>query len=215
MKRIISLTAAVFFMASATQALADGIYVSGFAGLNILPSEEYSLEGIDDVFIFDYESGYSFGAAIGTRLTENLRAEIEVSRFSAGVQELRIPESFISNPIDGDVQGVVGLANLWFDVPNDTAFSPYAGLGLGIGHATMDTEVPVNFPILTRSDFGLAAQAGAGVRFAASDNMTIDLGYRFKTIPDLAFFAPDGSLDTTDFNVNMHQFQLGLTYAFD
>jgi hypothetical protein len=33
------------------------------------------------------------------------------------------------------------------------------------------------------------ARAGAGVRFAASD--------------------------TTDFNLNMHQFQLGLTYAFD
>jgi opacity protein-like surface antigen len=214
MKRITFLAAAALCMASATTAHAEGLYVSGFGGLSILPNEEYNF-GSDLMYRFDYSAGYSFGGAVGTHITENLRAEFELSRIVVGADKFKIPALDISFDLNGNLQGTLGLANLWFDWPNDSAISPYIGVGIGAGQMTMDTDVQ-GTPILTRSDIGLAAQVGAGVRFLTSDNLGVDLGYRFKTMHDLAFFSPDdGGANTMDFNVNTHQFQLGLTYEFN
>ena len=215
MKQIKILAAAAFFMATATAGHAEGIYASGFGGLNILPSEEFTIGDGITVHIFDYKAGYTFGGAVGTRIAENIRAEFELSRFSADVDRLRVPEAPLTIDLTGDAQGTVGLANVWFDWENDSAISPYAGLGLGLGRVAMDTAEPGFGAILVGSETGLAAQAGAGLRLAASNSVTVDLGYRFKTVRNLGFFVPDLGADTTDFNLSMHQFQLGLTYQFD
>ncbi len=215
MLRINTFTAIALCMVSATTASAEGIYVSGFGGLSVLPSEEFTIGDGITVHVFDYEAGYSFGGVIGTHLAENIRAEFELSRFSSDVNRLRVPEAPLTTGLSGEAQGTAGLVNVWFDWENDSAISPYAGLGLGFGRVTMDTIEPGFGAILVGSDIGLAAQAGAGIRFAASNNATVDLGYRLKTIRDLGFFVPDLGADTTDFNMNMHQLQLGLTYEFN
>jgi opacity protein-like surface antigen len=214
MQRIKVLTAAALCVASAATARAEGLYVSGFGGLSILPSEEFTIGAGNTVHIFDYEMGYSVGGAVGMRFAENVRAELELSLFSANIGKLRVPSAPITTDLTGDAHGIIGLANFWYDWQNESSFAPYFGFGLGLGHVTMDAVQPGFGDIAVGSDIGLAAQVGAGVRLAATDTIVVDLGYRFKTVRDLDFFVPDLGADTTDFSLNMHQFQFGLTYDF-
>jgi opacity protein-like surface antigen len=60
------------------------------------------------------------------------------------------------------------LANGYLDLANSTSFTPYIGAGLGYGWAYGNTY---------GSTSGVAVAAHAGVAYALSNNMALDVGY--------------------------------------
>lgn len=59
---------------------------------------------------------------------------------------------------------------------------------------------------------GFAYQLGAGVQVDVADNITLDLGYRYKAVPDLTL--NNSNDDWQNFDLSTHVFQAGLAFKF-
>ncbi|MEO0541870.1 MAG: outer membrane beta-barrel protein [Cyanobacteria bacterium P01_A01_bin.105] len=74
------------------------------------------------------------------------------------------------------------IANAYYDVPTQTAIQPY--VGAGIGYATI--ALRPNTPTVARThETRFAYQLRAGVRYSATPNLTVNLGYRYFAIAGL------------------------------
>lgn len=199
-------------MAPVVETAKDGLYVSLFTGgvwsdgdVTMSPSS-----GPDYGFTFgvDMEMGYTLGLAVGTEVFEHLRGEIELSVIQSH------PDSFLGYMSSTDITstGINLLGNLWYDIETGSGFTPYVGGGLGVGY----TELTADGSDDKISATGLVYQLGAGVKVAVTDSLALDLGYRYKVMPDAPvsadFIPPDTdiTLDATS-----HVVQAGLTFTFD
>jgi opacity protein-like surface antigen len=205
--------------------------------LVIVDSHEAALHG-------EIDNGFLFGGAIGTQLTENLRAEIEVSH--ARLDTETDVEYYVRHGGGGGtgysasdedrLRELFILANFWFGFPISEMFSPYLGGGIGAAHvdaefgvqpfAVNDTAPPPTFSASLEADsWNFAYQLGAGVLIGLSENIAIDLGYRFKVIPNVDLDDPkfcDGHCypgvedfkADDDFDIHEHVAQIGITIGF-
>lgn len=106
------------------------------------------------------------------------------------------------------------LANVYYDFHNSTAFTPYVGAGLGLafnyfgidwkggryGDGSMDDR-QTNF----------AWQVGAGVAYNFTDNMAVDVAYRYL---DLGYTEVDGHNGDVGIRPYNHEIMLGLRFGF-
>jgi len=136
----------------------SGLYVRGDIGASILKWNG----GKDD-------TAFAFGAGLGYRFNEYLRADVRYSR--AGKFK-------IGGGTDLTASSVLG--NIYFDLPlRDWPLRPYLGAGLGYGWATYSPGA---------DDSGLAAAFMAGVSANLTPNLVMDIGYRFH---DIMVSGPD------------------------
>jgi opacity protein-like surface antigen len=92
-----------------------------------------------------------------------------------------------------DMSVTTALANMYFDIPMDTAFTPYVGAGAGYGWGSVGNG---------NDKDGLAYALMAGAEINMSENMSLDVGYRFRSI------VSDGA------NPMEHQVLVGVRYGF-
>jgi len=155
---------------------ASGAYASFFAGAS-LPDAEVTAyqDGVPFglAIDLDFDTGYIIGGTLGTTILPSLRGEVEFSVIKSSISDL------FGIPVDADSTGYNLLGNLWYDVDTGTSFTPYIGGGVGYGYdvVTADGSDDINTS-------GFLYQLGAGVRFAATDNIGLDLGYRYRVQPD-------------------------------
>jgi opacity protein-like surface antigen len=190
----------------------------------------------------EIDNGFLIGGAVGAQFTENLRGEIEVS--GARLDTKSRAEEYVDYGQqvgieyeahdDDHLRELFILANVWFGFPVSTMFSPYVGGGVGVAHVDADFGVR-NFQtgalandIFSASEdadsWNFAYQLGAGLMIGLSEHIAIDLGYRFKAIPNVDL-DPDfcGGIDCLqivdvkdddDFDIHEHVAQIGLTIGF-
>jgi opacity protein-like surface antigen len=128
------------------------------------------------------DNGFAIGGGVGYQFNENLRTDVRVDW--AGNYDIG----------KGRDMGVTtALGNLYFDIPTGTMLTPYLGAGAGYGWVPVDGGED-------RDGFAYALMAGVGVDL--SDNLTADVGYRFRNV--LA-----GGDDPME-----HQLLVGLRYKF-
>lgn len=123
------------------------------------------------------------GAGVGYRYNDYLRADLRVDW--AGIYD--------TTPGADDMNLTTALGNLYFDIPTETMFTPYVGAGIGYGWGPVDGGPD-------KDGFAYALMAGTSVTL--SDGLSLDLGYRFRSI------MADGN------NPMEHQFTTGLRYEF-
>ena len=97
------------------------------------------------------------GGGVGYQFNDNLRTD------------LRVDYAGIGN--DDDMLTTV-LGNVYFDIPTSTVMTPYLGAGVGYGWASNPTE----------DKNGVAFGLMAGVAVRITDNVSADLGYRYRQI---------------------------------
>lgn len=148
-----------------------GFYIRADAGWSFL---DWSGGSDDDAL--------ALGAGVGYRFHENLRADLRYDW--AGDYD-------IAPGADMSVSTVLG--NLYYDIANDSSFTPYVGAGAGYGWTNVDGGGD-------DSGFAFALMGGVGVDL--TENMVIDLGYRFR---DVMVSGSDPS---------EHQALIGLRYEF-
>jgi opacity protein-like surface antigen len=110
----------------------------------------------------DDDKAFVGGGGIGYRYNDNLRTDLTVdfsTKYNVGP--------------GADLSTTTVLGNLYYDWANDSAFTPYVGAGVGYGFAN-------NYPGKDRS--GLAVGLAAGVAVDLTDNIALDVGYRFRDI---------------------------------
>jgi opacity protein-like surface antigen len=158
----------------------------------------------------EVDDGWIVGGAIGTQLSENFWAEIEVSHArldtDTDVEErlLGLDQSVLNAVIDSDedrLRELFVLANLWFGVPLAGVFSAYLGGGLGIAHvdaelgfepSLVEGKPSSDTPSVSMEADGwsFAYQLGVGLLIGLSENVVSDIGYRLKIIPNVDLDDP-------------------------
>lgn len=159
-----------------------------------------------------------FGASVGMEWNDVVRAELEVAHFSNSLREV---DRFTSGASSGTYggSGTIGstylLGNVWADWKNNSAFTPYAGGGLGVAFLNTSGVVLTNPAIGWFNDANqtrFAWQVGAGVKYQVTQSIALDLGYRYLQVQNVVFDYPSGG--TFSGNQHSHVVQAGLTFTF-
>lgn len=129
-----------------------GLYLRGDIGWSILDVKGASN---DDNFVAGGGVGYQFNDFFRADVTADWSGDYTIA-----------PGAKIST--------TTVLANGYLDWKNDTMFTPYVGAGIGWGW--------VNGSGLASDEDGLALGAAAGVAIGLTDNLDIDVGYRYRNI---------------------------------
>lgn len=168
-------------------------YATLFAGAS-LPHADINLYDSSVPLSFNIEigfgTGYIIGGAIGTELAPRLRGEVEFSVINS------TPDHYFDIPVDTGLTstGYNLLGNLWYDFNTGSSFTPYIGGGIGYGYDVITSE----FSDDDLNTSGWLYQLGAGVRFAATDNIALDLGYRYRVQPEATFSGDGFVMDPDD-----------------
>ena len=197
---------AVAVLALASPAQASGpFYVSVLGGANFLQDDSFhAITGPTvsaDTMIFNpnSETGFLVGAAVGMHVDQiipGLRVEAEVdyrSNHSKGTWQTNVgnPANVSSGALDFDHTTWSVLANAWYDFSLGSSLKPYIGGGVGWGETKLDGNfVTGDTQHFSFTNDGFAWQVGAGVNFAVSSNVSIGVGYRYFSGPDVAVSGP-------------------------
>lgn len=182
-------------------------YVSLFGGASWLEDVEtnYEYNNISYGNEAQTDVGFIVGGAIGTRLTEDVRVELEVAYSENDVDDLKFNDTDGTSETyegDGDFSFLTFMGNIWYDIPLSEEIKPYIGGGAGL--AIVDAEVgfagdPSRYD---SSEVAFAFQAGAGLRWAVWDNVTLDVGYRLRGIDGPTFESGDSFPNQSNFDAN-------------
>ena len=130
----------------------SGIYLRGDLGGSYL---NWSGGGNSWAFIGDAGIGYQFD--------QNFRADLTYNRTSD------------FTPSAGNTLSTSTImANGYYDWKNESSFTPYLGAGLGYGWQWGGGAIP--------SGQGIAVGLKAGVAYEMTNNLALDIGYRFNDI---------------------------------
>lgn len=168
-------------------------YVSLFGGASWLEDVKTDYDFIGYAGNYHQEIntdvGFIIGGAIGTHLTDDLRVEFEVAYSENDIDEIRYIRDSDGFEGDYDANGKFGIltfmANLWYDIPLSEELKPYIGGGAGLAIVDVKAEYddsPGFEPIFDDSPVAFAFQLGAGLRWQAWENITLDVGYRLRGI---------------------------------
>lgn len=110
---------------------------------------------------------------------------------------------------EGNVQTWALMANAWFDLTNDSQFTPYVGGGIGYAISKFDGGA-----VYSGVDGSFAWQIGAGLNVDVSENTQIGLGYRYFDAGDVELTLPtlSGTPATAEQDVRGSTVLLQLTH---
>ncbi|RPI52436.1 MAG: porin family protein [Deltaproteobacteria bacterium] len=172
-----------------------GMYFSGNLGAVWVDDSDVTwFDGIRDEAEFD--TGLGMTGAIGYNLGNGLRTEFEMG-FRFNDVDRQFPEG-----IGGDVSSFSAMGNAFFDFMPGNQVSPFIGAGIGIANVEFDVDFWGE-----DDDTVFAYQFMAGVSYAVSYNMNIDLQYRY-------FATEDPNFDFFEAEYNTHSMMGGVRINF-
>jgi opacity protein-like surface antigen len=183
-------------------------YVSLFGGV-VFPED--SAFNYGTVYSIDNKTGFTVGAAVGTELAPELRGELELSYLRHALHTFS-DDSITTAAARGHLDQGFLFLNIWKDFHLGMIL-PYIGGGLGVALADFDNADLDGNLVSSHTGYGMAGQFGFGARMGLTDNIAVDLGYRFKSQFD-TFIEGGGNLtDNAELATYNHVVQLGVTYG--
>ena len=107
------------------------------------------------------DNGFTGGAGIGYKASDYLRTDLTAEW--SGKYKIAPGASISTTAIMG---------NAYFDIANDSMFTPYVGVGAGYGW--------VNGSGTAKNNSGLVLGASAGVAIDLTSNLAVDVGYKVR-----------------------------------
>lgn len=182
--------------------------VSKGGGANFVDAGEYSQNTIGGGAFLGFDFYPLYQVPVRAEIEYAIRTNSTTSwndKYSAGV----------------DLKGQWGLQtlflNAYWDFHNDSAFTPYIGAGLGMGFISNRYEVEFGNESESVNELNtvFAWNAGAGVAYAITDNLSADLAYRFV---GLGYNETEKTIDgeKCKFGTSPYanEFSLGIRYTF-
>lgn len=204
-KSFMSMMVALFVLlvsSSFAQAAANP-YVSLSAGLGLMSNTDVEENGTEFEDVLEYSAGYVVNAAVGLdadmfRLEGAVGYQVnDVDKFDG----MEVPDG-----IDAELSILSFMANGYVDFESEaSSITPYVMAGLGVGIVDLEVEGELDG---ADSETVFAWQLGAGVGIQATENVIVDLGYRYFATGDIA--------DEDDFDVNLgsHNLMAGVRFGF-
>lgn len=169
-------------------------------------------DGSEAKDFLEYKSGYAVEGAVGAKM-DMLRVEAAIGYQSSDVDKINFDNlSLTSDQIEAaglDLSASITsvMANAYADFNTGGGFMPY--LMGGIGYANVSVKAAnSNYTETSADENAFAWQVGAGVGINASEDVTVDLGYRYFGTSDIEVEG-NGS-----FNVSSGSVLLGVRYDF-
>jgi opacity protein-like surface antigen len=163
-----------------------------------------------------YDAGFAGSVALGYRIADQLRIEVEgiyqsnnmnkVNYSFSGIDSGNVPS--FSAPLKGERERTAFLLNGYYDFKNSTAFTPYITAGMGGYHLRLKGERSS-----VENDLDFAWQAGAGVNYKLDDRISFDLKYRYFGGADAELQSPSG-FSSRLYEVGDHQVMAGIRVGF-
>ena len=195
----------------------------------------------------EYKAGFKLAGMVGYRLGGNLRVEGELFYARARVDR-QIYGSIVSAgnpvpvrvnvPISGSASQTGAMANIWFDIPTDTDWTPYVGGGVGLirvdqGDLEYDANTLANrlaklqnpnapdfppgfVPEISSTDTAFGYHFGVGVGYRLNDRTVLQFGYRLQAANDLEFDGRNAFGNSIDVKTELraHLFEIGVRMRF-
>ena len=175
------------------EAPASAPYLGVWAGAVATHDTDIDASAPGDVEV-EFDAGYAFGVAAGYDFGP-ARLEIEAAHRRSDVDKAEVDGS--SFAADGELTVQTLMVNGLADFPTGGSLTPY--LGAGVGYAQVELE--------DEDDGVLAGQLLAGVLYAVTPQVAIDIGYRFM-------MTDDPELHGVEFEVRQHTVAVGLHFRF-
>ena len=195
----------------------------------------------------EYEAGFKVAGMVGYRLGGDLRIEGELF-FARARVDSQTYGSIVSAghpvpvkvdvPISGSASQTGAMANVWFDIPTDSDWTPYVGGGVGLirvdqGDLDYDANTLANrlarlqnenapdfppgfVPEISSTDTAFAWHFGAGVGYRLDDRTVLQFGYRLQAANDLEFDGRNafGNAISVKTELRAHLFEIGVRMGF-
>ena len=226
--RIITL-AALMLLALPVACLAmparPGAYIAGFVGVTVPGEADITTNDFFANSIFndrvEYDPGFSIGGSGGYDFGY-IRLEGELSYKEAEVdRDTDLADGFRFGNVNGTTGALAMMANIFFDMHNESRVTPYLGGGIGFAnlyqsdtYGTDNRGGTIDRVLLYPSDSTtvFAYQAGAGLEIGLNRNLSIDLGYRY-------FATGEGTLDKDptleiEMDFESHNANIGIRMRF-
>jgi opacity protein-like surface antigen len=202
-----------------------GAYMSGFIGANF--NRDANVSSTDFVVNRDFNDQVEFDPNIDLGVTGGydfglVRLEGELTYKNAGIKSITSQsDGFRFRNVDGNLEAFAMLFNGYFDLHNDSRFTPYLGGGIGFAslHLSDTTGIDTRDGVARNiilygagNDTVFAYQVGAGVEIAINREFSLDLGYRYFAT-DSASFDSDLGI-TTSLKFESHNAALGFRLRF-
>jgi len=140
--------------------------------------------------------------------TDILRVEGELSyrkndtdKLSATVSIFGPPPVHAETPIDGEIEALSLMANIYKDFETNSVLTPF--IGLGVGFSKLDAELEGQ----SEDDTVFAYQFILGTGIKVAETVNIDISYRY-------FATSDPQFDTTEMEYASHNLMLGARFSF-
>lgn len=223
--------------------IGSGWYLRGDVGYNIRTRQEgdftyrtfnagtYSSHTPSSANLSD---DFTFGIGVGYSFTDLLRADVTVTRLSStyggtGPCDPSLgPDCIMMG--DAEFSAYAALANVYVDLGTFVGFTPYVGAGVGYTYLSWDDLQSHNrcagVPCVGNSgtvhpgesDWRFTYALMAGMSYDISDNMKLDLGYRYLNVDDGDMFSWDAASSAAgaigvqgqDPGFTAHEVRLGL-----
>ncbi|MFN8828978.1 MAG: outer membrane protein [Labrys sp. (in: a-proteobacteria)] len=150
----------------------------------------------------DIEESFSFGGGVGFKAGW-LRADLTVDQISpseiTATRTVAVCDVALSGgdacttTERGEIGFVPMLANVYFDLGTWSGLTPYVGVGLGASFVWADswrtvvdpnTVGAVTITNQTEESFSFTYALMAGMSYSVTDNLAVDLGYRYLSVAD-------------------------------
>jgi opacity protein-like surface antigen len=206
---------AVFVLALsfiAAPALAAGPYVGGNLSAVFLSTSTFvASDNAADRSDLKSKTGFGLGL-VGGYDFGTWRAEGEFAYRKNNNKEITFAGD-PTEPVSGDLSSMALMVNGYYDFRTvSPTVVPY--LGAGIGGATVKAKLihQDGSTIIDKSDTVFAYQLAAGVGYAISKELTLDLGYKYFATAKPEFKGDDGTKGKGEYA--SHNIFLGARYGF-
>jgi opacity protein-like surface antigen len=150
---------------------------------------------------WDFSSGNPIGEG---------RIELEYTRRSNQLDQIKFTNGNYKG--GGNLTADSLLLNFFGVYHDKSPWSPYAGVGLGTARVEAPDLKVAGYSLASGSAVVFAYQLGAGVDFAFTEHLSLDLGYRFFGTTQPKFTEVNGSKFEMDYY--SHNVILGLRVGF-
>ena len=215
MKKYLLASLAAVVFASAADAADVKPYVSLKGVYAKTTSTNFKYSGHDDEGTFSGKEKFSdktYGArlAFGAKI-DALRSELEFGwnkEFSKNYSEVDEDDGEIDTWKDSFKTKTVML-NAYYDIFTKAGFTPYVGAGIGL------SRINAKIDNVKASDNSFAWQAGLGVAYNVTDNLALDLGYRYMNYGKAkGTWNDDEESGKVNARLKTNEVLLGLRYTF-
>lgn len=202
--RRLAIFAAVGLMPSVALADLPGYYLGFGGGVNFLQDSDVEGGAIDVDAEFD--EGLAGIISFGHRYESGFRGEIELGYRGNDLDNVSGANG------SGDVSAMSAMVNLLFDFNTKSDFSPYVGVGAGIGRVSADGATPFAGAAIDDDDTGFAYQGIAGLSYKLLDSVDLFGDYRYFATQSLELTTDAGI--GVDADYHNHTIMVGFRWSF-